>query len=252
MEILLARWARMTPTGVMPWPQSGNSEGRNMTLNIVRDQARAVVSKALDRPEIMPFRASPILPPDPTDPRREHLRKTHRTAKASWLYINRKEGEDRFGPLPNGYMSKAGDLVASGRRHPLHRYPLQYRTGPVIWEEADAAAALDPAGAAGIHIVASLPRTAPGEWQRLIERYIDDSLVSRGMVVDWAVHALGDDSGDWATHPHVHMIVSARRFRADMRKGQRQRSWLFNASQIDQAEDAWLAITGLQRLPYTA
>lgn len=223
-----------------------------MTLNIVRDQARAVGLKALDRPEIMPFRASPILPPDPTDPRREQLRKTHRTAKSSWLYINRKEGEDRFGPLPNGYMSKAGDLVASGRRHPLHRYPLQYRTGPVIWEEADAAAALDPAGAAGIHIVASLPRTAPGEWQRLIERYIDDSLVSRGMVVDWAVHALSDDSGGWATHPHVHMIVSARRFRADMRKGQRQRSWLFNASQIDQAEDAWLAITGLQRLPYTA
>lgn len=53
-----------------------------MTLNIVRDQAKALVLKALDRPEIMPFRASAILPPDPTDPRREQLRKTHRTMKA--------------------------------------------------------------------------------------------------------------------------------------------------------------------------
>ena len=33
-----------------------------------------------------------------------------------------------------------------------------------------------------------------------------------------------------------------------MRKGQRQRSCLYNARQIDQAEDAWLTLTGLQRL----
>ena len=221
-------------------------------INIVRDQAKGPVAEALRLP-IPPFRASPIMPPDPTDPRRELLRKTHRTAKASWLYINRMEGEDCFGPLPAAsYMSKAGDLVASGRRHPLQHFPPPFRSGPRIWDEADAAAAVDPAAAAGVHIVASLPGMAPGEWPRLVERFTDETLVVRGMVIDWAIHAKRGDGGGWETHPHVHMIVTARRYRPDMRKGQRQKTWLYNSSQIDRAEDAWLAMTGLQRLPYLA
>ncbi len=223
-----------------------------MTLNIVRDQAKSPFAEAL-RPAILPFRAAPILRPDPTDPRRELLRKTHRTAKASWLYINRIEGGDCFGQLPDGYMSKASDLVACGRRHPLQNFPPKFRNGPLIWEEADVAAALDPADAAAVHIVASLPGMAPEQWRPLVERFLDDHLVVRGMVIDWAIHAKrDDDDGGWATHPHVHMIVSSRRWRHDMRKGQRQRTWLYNASQIDRVEDAWLSATGLQRLPYLA
>lgn len=222
-----------------------------MTINIV-EQTRSLAVEALRRSAIPPFRASPIMPPDPTDPKRELLRKTHRTAVASALYITRREGADRFGQLPDGYMSKADDLVAFGRRHPLQKFPPQYRAGPLIWEEADAAAALDPADAAGIHIVASLPGMAPEQWRPLIERFLDDHLVVKGMVIDWAIHAKRDDDGGWATHPHVHMIASSRRWRHDIRKGQRQRTWLFNARQIDHAEDAWLTLTGLQRLPYLA
>lgn len=223
-----------------------------MTLNIVRDQIKNLAADVLRRPVIPPFRAAPIMPPDPTDPRREVLRKTHKTAVASWLYINRLEGEDRFGPLPSGYMAKAGDLFDTGRRRPLQHFPPQYRSGPLIWEEADAAAALDPADAAGVHIVASLPGLAPEQWRRLVERYIDDQLVARGMIVDWAIHAQRDKEGGWATHPHVHMVASARRFRKDRRRGQRQRTWLYSASQIDLAEDAWLAATGLQPLAFAA
>ncbi len=221
-----------------------------MTLNIVREPAKSLVGEALRLPAIPPFRCSPIMPPNPADPMRELLRKTHRTAVASALYISRTEGEDRFGQLPSGYMAKAPDLVASGRRHPLQNFPSRYKDGLLIWQEADAAAALDPTDAVGVHIVASLPGMAPEEWQRLIERFIDDTLVARGMVVDWAVHAQRDDDGGWATHPHAHMVVSARRYRQDLRKGQRQKTWLFNPRQIDNAEDAWLAATGLQRLPY--
>lgn len=216
-----------------------------MTLNIVNEKTMRLAVPALP-----PFRCSPIMPPDPTDPQRELLRKTHRTAVASALYISRTEGKDRFGQLPNGYMSKASDLVATGRRHPIQNFPSRYRDGLLIWQEADAAAAVDPTDAVGVHIVASLPGRALEEWQRLIERFIDDTLVVRGMVVDFAIHAQRDDQGGWATHPHVHMISSARRYRNDMRKGQRQKTWLYNARQIDHAEDAWLAVTGLQRLPY--
>lgn len=223
-----------------------------MTLNIVRDQIKNLAADVLRRPTIPPFRAAPIMPPNPTDPRREVLRKTHKTATASSLYINRIEGEDRYGPLPSGYMAKAGDLIGAGRRHPLQHFPPQYRSGPLIWEEADAAAAIDPDDAAGVHIVASLPGMVPEQWPRLVERFIDDNLVALGMVVDWAIHARRDEDGGWATHPHVHMIASARRFRNDMRKGQRQRTWLWNASQIDAAEDAWLAVTGLKPLAFAA
>ncbi len=223
-----------------------------MTINIVREQTTSLAVEALRRSAIPPFRASPIMPPDPTDPKRELLRKTHRTAVASVLYITRTEGEDRFGQLPNAYMSKKADLVASGRRHPLQNFPPKYRSGPLIWEDADAAAALDPADAAGVHIVASLPGMAPEQWRPLVERFLDDHLVVRGMVIDWAIHAKRDDDGGWATHPHVHMIVSSRRYRNDMRKGQRQKTWLYNARQLDHAEDAWLTLTGLQRLPYLA
>ena len=216
-----------------------------MTLNIEK-------ATGLEALRIAPFRASPIMPPSPADPQREMLRKTHRTAVASALYIKRCEGEDRLGKLPNGYMSKAADLVASGRRHPLQRFPPEYRAGPAIWEEADAAAALDPADAAAVHVVASLPGMASEEWLRLVERYLDETLVVRGMLIDWAIHARRDESGGWATHPHVHMIATARRYRPDMRKGQRQRTWLYSAGQIHRAEDAWLTLTGHQRLPYSA
>lgn len=222
-----------------------------MTLNIIREQSKVGLADALGRSAIPPFRASPIMPPDPTDPKRELLRKTHRTAVASALYITRTEGQDRFGSLPNAYMAKADDLVAFGRRHPVQKFPPQFRTGLLIWEEADAAAALDPADAAAVHLIASLPGMAPEQWCRLVERFIDDHLVVRGAVVDFAIHAKRDGA-QWATHPHVHMIVTARRYRSDMKKGQRQKTWLHNARQIDQVEDAWLAATGLQRLPFAA
>lgn len=223
-----------------------------MTINTIRQQTKSNFVEALSRSAIPPFRAAPIMPPDPTDPKRELLRKTHRTAVASALYIARVEGADRFGQLPNAYMSKAEDLVACGRRHPLQKFPPQYRGGLLIWEEADAAAALDPADAAGVHIVASLPWMAPEQWRPLVERFVDDHLVVRGMLIDWAIHAKRDDDGGWATHPHVHLIVSSRRWRSDMRKGQRQRTWLYNARQLNNLEDAWLTLTGLQRLPYAA
>ncbi|QDM40677.1 MobA/MobL family protein [Altererythrobacter sp. TH136] len=223
-----------------------------MTLDTIHEQKESRLADTLRRSAIPPFTASPIMPPDPTDPKRELLRKTHRTAVASALYITRTEGEDWLGPLPNAYMAKADDLVASGRRHPIQNFPPQFRAGRLIWEEADAAAARDPAEAAAVHVIVGLLGIAPEQWRPLLERFIDDHLVIKGMLVDWAIHSKRDDAGGWATHPHAHMIVTARRYRSDMKKGQRQRTWLYSARQIDQLEDAWLAATGLQRLPLAA
>jgi MobA/MobL family len=214
-------------------------------LNIVTDTSKARALRALALLEKAPFKAAPIMPPNPADPNREAKRKTHRTAAATWLYINRIEGSDRLGPLPPTYMSKSGDLIATGRRHPIGKFPPQYRSGRAIWDEADAAAEVDPEHAAGVHIIGSLPEGEPDTLRRLVERYLDDHFVTLGMVVDWAIHFKRDEDEELVTHPHFHGLVTARRFRADLRKGVRQKTWMFTKAQLDAAEDAWLSITGL-------
>ncbi len=141
------------------------------------------------------------MPPCASDPERETKRKTHRTAAATWLYMNRIEGSDRLGKLPPAYMLK-GDLIAAGRRHPIQKFPPQYKSGRLIWDEADSAAALDPQHAAGMHIIGSLPPGEPDSWRRLVERYLDDHFVALGMVVDWAIHSKRhENDGEWSTAP---------------------------------------------------
>jgi hypothetical protein len=164
-------------------------------LNIVTDTMKARSLRALDLPERTPFKAAPIMPPCADDPDREAKRKTHRTAVATWLYINRVAGNDRFGPLPSAYLDKADDLVASGRRHPIGKFPPHFRHGQQIWDEADVAAAADPAHAAGVHIIGTLPEGDPTSWRRLVERYGDDHFVTQGMVIDWAIHFKRNDDG---------------------------------------------------------
>lgn len=174
---------------------------------------------------------------------------THYTAVASYCYITRQAGEDRFGPVPDGFLAKA-DLIASGRFHPVQRYPVELRDGPLLWQEADAAAAVrSPIEVAATHIVASLPPEADVQgWLRLIKRYCLDAFVERGMVVDWAVHAKADEQGRWRTLPHVHLLATTRFFRRNQRHGERHRAWLANAAQIAEAEAIWLRLSGLPPL----
>jgi hypothetical protein len=214
-------------------------------FNPVIPNPNAAALNALELPDRAPFRAKPVMRLDPKYPEREDVRKTHYTAAATWLYINRIEGSDCLGVLPPAYMAKADDLVATGRRHPIQNLALKYKSGRAIWDEADAATTADPDHAAALHIIGTLQNGTPAEWQRTVERYLDDHFSKLGMVVDWAIHARRDDEGDWAPPPHFHGLVTARRFRDDQRKGQRQRTWLYTKAQIDMAEDAWLAATGL-------
>lgn len=214
-------------------------------LNPVLPNPNAAALSALELPDRAPFTAKPVMRLDPKYPEREDVRKTHYTAVATWLYINRIEGSDCLGVLPPAYMAKADDLVATGRRHPIQNLALKYKNGRAIWDEADAATTADPDHAAALHIIGTLQNGTPAEWQRTVERYLDDHFSKLGMVVDWAIHAGRDDQGDWAPPPHFHGLVTARRFRDDQRKGQRQRTWLYNKAQVDRAEDAWLAATGL-------
>jgi MobA/MobL family len=214
-------------------------------LNIVKDtQARA--REALAKPQYAPFKAAPVMHPDVGDPKREEMRKTHMTAVGNYLYMLRTPGADLFGELPPAYLSKAGDLIASGRRHPVQNVPVPLREGRQIWDEADAVTARDLGHAAAIHVILTLPNVPRHKWQSLVEKFVDDYLVLLGIITDWAIHAKSDDAGrGWVTHPHAHLLCTARRWKSDQRKGQRMRCWLFSKAQCDALEAAWLATTGL-------
>ncbi|MBX9816212.1 MAG: MobA/MobL family protein [Sphingomonas sp.] len=194
-----------------------------------------------------PFNARPISAAGRADRSASGPYATHYTATASWLYINRLAGEDRFGPVPEEYLLK-NDLIAAGMCHPLQRMPAELRTGNRIWREADEAAALEgPHAISATHIVADLPPNAEAErWRWLVERYCYDNLVERGMVVSWSIHAKPDADGGWVTPPHAHLLCTARFWRPNARQRDRQKRWLANADQIRVAEDAWLELIGLK------
>lgn len=212
-------------------------------LTIVHEnRARAI--HALAKPQHAPFKATPVLHPDPANPNREAGRRTYKSAVANFLYMMRQEGSDQFGVVPSGYMAKADDLVVVGRRHPLRIAP-DLTAGPKLWDEADQATSREPAQAAAMHVILTLPPVPREDWQPLVETFIDDNIVQLGMITDFAIHAKADGDGGWDVHPHCHLLITTRRWRSDQRKGQRMRPWLQSKAQVDALESAWLARTGL-------
>ena len=159
----------------------------------------------------------------------------------------RQPATDRFGKVPDGYLLR-GDLVATGLCHPQQRMPAELKEGDRIWREADAAAELEgPHAISATHLVADLPPEAGSErWRWLVERYCYGALVEFGMVVAWAVHAKAGPEGGWAVPPHAHLLCTARFWRPNPRKGDRQKQWLASAEQIRAAEQAWLELVGLR------
>ena len=177
------------------------------------------------------------------------LRATHRTALCNYLYITRQNGEDEFGPTPD-FAARRNDLVAVGRAGPLRSHAPAY-AGSAIWIAADAASREPrPELATGMHAVGSLPpELHPVQWERLIAAFCDTQLAARGMVVDWAIHALHGDDGEAAVAPHSHMLITGRTFDGP-RPGTWQRSWITSPAQVSALGNAWYALTGMYPLGY--
>ena len=199
----------------------------------------------------LPFNARPVSAGGRACGSTEGPYATHYTSVASWLYINRLSGTDRFGKVPDGYVER-GDLVAAGRCHPQQKIPPEFKSGDRLWREADEAAALEGSQAiAATHIVADLPLDidlARVAWLVAPCRQRHD--VDKGMIVDRVIHAPVDAEGRSTGPIHTHLLATARCWRANGRWGGRQWQWLANADQIRTAEDAWLKPTGLR--PATA
>lgn len=173
------------------------------------------------------------------------LLRTHRTGKASWLYIRRRHGIDTFGPTPD--WSARNDLVAFGRCAPA-RANDPALDGIALWERADVhAAELRPDEPVCAHAVGSLP---VGEdvtgWRMIIEGFCEDYLTSQGMVVDWAIHYRDGEGDRPAILPHVHMLITMRVFdRAHPDVGRVRQNWLRSEKARKALAEKWWARTGL-------
>ncbi len=173
------------------------------------------------------------------------LLRTHRTGKASWLYIHRQHGIDDFGPTPD--WSRRTDLVATGRCAP-RRADDPSLDGIKLWIEADRhAARYRPDEPVCAHSVASLPlHEGVVGWRNLIEGFCEDHLTVQGMVVDWAIHHQPDDTEQREVLPHVHMLITMRVFdtaHADV--GRIRQTWIRTERARKVLAEKWWAHSGL-------
>jgi hypothetical protein len=181
----------------------------------------------------------------------DERRATHRTALCNYLYIIRENGADEFGPTPD-FAARRNDLVATGRAGP-HRSHRPSHAGRAIWAAADdASRAPRPELATAMHAVGSLPPELDSErWEQLIATFCDDELAARGMVVDWAIHALRGEDGGYTIAPHVHWLITSRTFDGP-KPGQWQKAWISSSAQDTALRNAWYRLTGMYPLGYKA
>lgn len=175
----------------------------------------------------------------------DELTRTHRTAKANWLYIRRRHGIDELGPVPN--WADRDDLVDHGRCAPS-RASNPALDGVALWEQSDRHAQLKrPDEPTCAHAVGSLPLGQdPDAWRNLIEGFAEDHLISQGMVVDWAVHHREGTEGRPDILPHVHLLITTRVFDpAHAEVGRIRQNWLRTGNARKALAEKWWAHTGL-------
>lgn len=178
------------------------------------------------------------------------LLRTHRTARASFLYIHRQQGIDLVGPTPD--WSVRDDLVASGRCAPARaNHPALDGLG--LWDQADThAATIRPDEPVCAHAVGSLPIGAGvAGWRSLIEGFSEDYLTSQGMVVDWAIHQRAADEDRPEILPHCHLLITMRAFdatRPDL--GRVRQNWLRTQKARKALAEKWWAYSGIAPRTY--
>lgn len=177
-------------------------------------------------------------------------RPAYRTARANVQYIWRcSDGGDRFGPMPRWFGERGYDLRAAGLMLP-NSVPAWAWRDYEVWDRIDAATAAtnDPTAVSAWHILAELPaRLDEARWECLARTYIQRHLVERGAAIAYAVHALAGADQRWIVAPHLHIIVSARRFRSGHNHGERVSAWAGSWQSHSRFSAAWRTSCGLAR-----
>ena len=173
------------------------------------------------------------------------LLRTHRTAQASYAYINRQNSVDEWGPTPN--WASRSDLAAAGRCAPA-RAAGPKLGGIALWAQADEnAARYRPDEPTIAHCVGSLPRHEDlAFWRNLIEGFAEDYLVARGMVVDWAIHHQAETDDQPEIAPHVHFLITLRGYDPEHRDyGKVRQNWLRTDNSRKRLAERWWERTGI-------
>ena len=173
------------------------------------------------------------------------LLRTHRTAQASYAYINRQNSVDEWGPTPN--WASRSDLAAAGRCAPA-RAAGPKLSGIALWAQADEnAARYRPDEPTIAHCVGSLPRHEDLTfWRNLIEGFAEDYLVARGMVVDWAIHHQAESDDQSEISPHVHLLITLRGYDPEHRDyGKVRQNWLRTDNSRKRLAERWWDRTGI-------
>ncbi len=178
------------------------------------------------------------------------LLRTHRTARASFLYIHRAYGSDMFGPTPD--WSRRDDLVAHGRCAPTRgAHPALGGIG--LWDQADRhAATIRPDEPVCAHAVGSLPEGQDvAGWRNLIEGFCEDHLASQGMIADWAIHHRSAAGDTPAILPHVHLLITTRVYDpAHADAGRIRQTWLRTDKARKALAEKWWAHAGMMPRSY--
>jgi hypothetical protein len=82
-------------------------------------------------------------------------------------------------------------------------------------------------------------------WRRLLEKYLEQHFTTKGMIVDWAIHARPAKGAGWLTPPHAHLLVTAAGWRHDRRQGLLHPNWCRGDSTRRRMEQSWLAMSRL-------
>ena len=200
-------------------------------------------AQASSRPQAL-FSVTPVIHPQ-NGVRAENSR-TFWSDTSNALYIRRQTGEDMFGPTPDfaAKLVACPDFVARGRRGPIG-CDNDGVADLALWRAADeAAVAARPSAPVAWHAIGWRP-TAVDEagWRELVLQFLDERFVAKGMIADWAVHALPDGKGGWIKKPHLHAVATAR-FWKGSRAGQPQAAWLTTARSRSALEAAWVNMSG--------
>lgn len=200
-----------------------------------------ITALAAPRPET-PFSITPVIHPEGGV--HPDTSRTFWSATANALYIVRQNGEDMFGAAPDfaAKLIACPDLVAYGRRGPIgcDADPI---AGLDLWRAADQAAVADrPSAPVAFHAVGWLPTNVRRDvWNEIVLEFLDRHIVTNGMIADWAIHALADDTGGWVKRPHMHAVITGR-FWKGPRIGQPQPAWFQTVKQRGAVTESWDAV----------
>lgn len=146
--------------------------------------------------------------------------KGHKASAAAAYRAGEKLKDEKYG-VTHDY-SRKGGVLSSGIITP-NNAPEWAKNRQQLWSEVEKSEKRSDAQLAR-EIEIALPRELEKKQQEdLLNGYIKDNFVQRGMIADWAIHET--KSRDGQTNPHAHVLLTMRPIEASGFSAKKDRSW---------------------------